>query len=164
MRKAVKPYSGNSCIEIGIGYGSILLDLQARFQEVAGTDIALTEGFKVLQGARIDLVITDRASCFRETSFDLVIMNPPYLRSVSIVDSSIDGGKDGFEVPNLFLQDALRVLRPKGAILILLSSETSKSDFETFCVENNLVIRKVLSKSLFFETLIVYELRKSFDK
>lgn len=158
LRKAVESFRGNSCMEMGIGYGSIVQGLKNQFQNVAGTDITLTEGFRRLKGRGIDLLITDRASCFRGGSFDLVVMNPPYLPSETIVDRTVDGGIGGFEVAKGFLQDALRVVRPGGTMLVVLSSESSKFAFERFCIEYRLVTKQVLSKSLFFETLTVFEI------
>jgi methylase of polypeptide subunit release factors len=160
LRKALKKYRGKKCVEIGIGYGSNLLDLSNYFEEIVGTDIIRTDGFKIGKDQRFDLFLCDRTTCFRDHVFEFVIANPPYLPSSRIEDESVDGGRDGFEVPRLFLEEALRVLTPNGTILVILSSETSFILFKQFCEENQLLMKQVESKTLFFETLTAYELQK----
>jgi methylase of polypeptide subunit release factors len=160
LRKASKSYRGNRCVEMGIGYGSNLIELADHFGDTVGTDISLTEGFKRSKRSEANLFVADRATCFKDGTFDLVIMNPPYLPSGEIVDNTVDGGIAGFHVPMQFLKEALRVLQPLGAILILLSSETSFTYFRRFCEDNHLIVKQIMSKSVFFETLTVYEIRK----
>ncbi len=160
LRKALRAYRGNSCLEIGIGYGSNLAVLEGKFSTVVGTDLFLTEGFRAKQGPGVEVFVADRATCFRDASFDLVVMNPPYLPSEKTVDLAVDGGKRGFEVPKKFLEEGLRVIKQFGAILILLSSETSLEDFQEFCKAKGLGIKPVLSTGAFFETLTVFELSK----
>jgi release factor glutamine methyltransferase len=160
LRKALKSYTGKMCVEIGIGYGSNLIELTNHFEEIVGTDIRLTDGFDRLKGTAADLLVADRLTCFKDQTFDLVIMNPPYLPSDDIMDSTVDGGNSGFHIPMQFLQEAIRVLQPFGAILILLSTETSSICFKRFCEVNHLVAKEIISKSVFFETLTVYEVRK----
>lgn len=125
-----------------------------------GTEIQVTDGFNRLKQNDISILLADGASCFKDESFDLVLFNPPYLPSEQIIDFAVDGGKGGFEVATHFLTQAQQVLRPKGRILIVLSSETSQTDFLLFCEENRLTAKQVFSKNLFFETLTVYELQK----
>ncbi len=159
LRRASKSYSGNGVLEIGVGCGSNLLDLKAKFDLTVGTDIERTSAF--IQGHTLDLVITDCASCFKPRTFDLVMMNPPYLQSVRIEDKAVDGGKGGFEIPRKFLEDATRVVKESGVILLLLSSETSVAEFSTFCKERGLDVKVVAQERLFFEELVVYEIRLS---
>jgi release factor glutamine methyltransferase len=161
LRKATKRYRGKKCLEIGIGYGSNLVELANNYEELVGTDVQYTRGFEILKEGKLDLVVTDRATCFKNDVFDLVIANPPYLPSQEIKDRSVDGGTFGFEVPRLFLQEAQRVVARTGVILVVLSSETSHALFEKFCEENQLAMKEIASKRLFFESLTVYELRKS---
>jgi release factor glutamine methyltransferase len=161
LRQVAKMYRGTRCAEIGIGYASNLVELSGHFEEIIGTDIRLTDGFEILKNKGFSLVVSDRTTCFKDEIFDLVITNPPYLPSEGITDPTVDGGTGGFEIPSSFLREALRVLRPAGAILIVISSETSTLQFKRFCAENNLRVKEIVEKSLFFETLTAYELRKT---
>ena len=157
LRSVLGNCSGESCLEIGVGYGSNLEELEKRFKIAVGTDIQRTFAFSSKKSSNI--VVTDCASCFRDRVFELVVSNPPYLPSDKISDVAIDGGKDGFEVPRRILEDSLRVASDAGKILLLLSGESTKR-FTEFCQENNLCFRIKSEKLLFFENLIVYEIWK----
>lgn len=161
LRKALAEETGCSFLEIGVGYGSNLKLVSRSFDLSVGTDIQKTEAFDILRSNGVELVLTDRAACFRSSMFDLVAMNPPYLPSEEIQDVSTDGGRRGFEVPRLFLQDAIRVVKPDGKMLIVLSSETDLQQFNEYCEENSIKRKTLLEKNLFFETLFVFELRKA---
>ena len=165
LRKSLIGYSGENCLEIGLGYGANLLELSRNFEISVGTDVRKTDGFARLRGKeRVSAILSDTASCFRSESFDLVVLNPPYLPCERIEDVAIDGGKNGFEVTARFLEEAERVLRPRGKILLLFSSEESLDEFLTFCKDRNLVYSRIMSKSLFFEELTVFEIRKLFHE
>ncbi len=160
LREALRSYSGDCCLEIGFGYGSNLLSLRGRFNLIIGTDVQRTDGFERLGESDIDTVLADGATCFRSRMFDLVLINPPYLPSEEILDKTIDGGCGGFEVAGRLLGQALPTLRSEGKILVLLSSETSKTDFDLFCRDHGLSARLVTCRRLFLETLFVYELQR----
>ncbi len=160
LRKALGEKNGKSFIEIGIGYGSNLKSVSENFDLIVGTDIRKTEAFGILRGTGVELVLTDNASCFRPCTFEVAAMNPPYLPSEVIEDLATDGGRGGFEIPRLFLDNAMRVLEPDGKALILLSSETDLKQFKDYCEKNSIMFKALLKESLFFETLFVFELRK----
>ena len=157
LRAVLRNCSGESCVEIGVGYGSNLEELEKRFKIAVGTDIQRTVAFSSKKSS--NLVIADCASCFRDGVFELVVSNPPYLPSDKISDIAIDGGKEGFEVAKKILEDSLRVASETGKILFLLSSESTERFIE-FCQKNNLCFRIKSEKNLFFENLIVYEIWK----
>jgi len=158
FRQELKKYKGENFLEIGVGQCSNLIDLQPNFSLVAGTDLNLQKQEE--NGHNLEIFKADRASCFREDSFDVVAFNPPYLPSEAIRDLAVDGGVGGVEVPLAFLQDAKRVLRKDGTILVLLSSESSIPIFREFCGVNNMVPIIVASQKLFFEDLYIFEIRK----
>ena len=159
MIRALSPYRGGACLEIGFGSGAVLQSLMPRFSLVVGTDISGLDQAKVARGSA-EAVLSDRAGCFRESSFDTVAFNPPYLPSESIRDRSVDGGKGGVEVPIGFLEDALRVLRPDGRVLVLLSDQGDLAAFLAHCDSLGLSAREVDRERLFYESLVVYELRR----
>jgi release factor glutamine methyltransferase len=160
LRKVAKRYKGQKCLEIGIGSGSNLMELSENFDWTVGTDIDYTDGFNRVKKRASGIFHADRATCFRDQVFDLVIMNPPYLPSDTIEDRAVDGGKEGFEIPTQFLKEAVRVISPLGVILIVLSSFSPFSRLMGFCEQEEMTVKEIESKSLFFEKLCVYEIRK----
>ncbi|HKW04453.1 MAG TPA: hypothetical protein VJN71_04055 [Nitrososphaerales archaeon] len=167
LRRALEGMSGESILEIGIGSGSNLISVSSRFSVTVGTDLQKTFGFQALDYPNIEVVRTDRAKCFKDQSFDVVAMNPPYLPSNGIEDNAIDGGETGIEVPLLFLEEAQRVAKKEGKIAIVLSSESDLNRFRTYCAEKKLIVDIIAKRELFAEVLYVFELRfvsKSFVK
>ena len=133
--------------------------LLTRFSLVVGTDITSSDQARAAKGAA-EVVLADRASCFREDSFDLVAFNPPYLPSGIIRDRTVDGGRGGIEVPMRFLDDALRVLKADGRIVVLLSDHGDLTGFVSYCISLGLSVSEMASSALFYESLVVYEIRR----
>jgi release factor glutamine methyltransferase len=159
LREALVNCNGERCLEIGCGNCFNLVALAARYDLVVGTDLIDLD--KASSG--IGVVIADRSSCFRDSAFDLVVFNPPYLPSASIEDPAVDGGEGGMDIPILFLQEALRVLKNEGRIIMLLSSLCDLSRFKQFCEGRNLSIKTIKEKKIFYEMLYVYEIRKAIE-
>jgi len=151
--------AAGSCLEIGFGSGAVLQSLMTRFSLAVGTDIGTLDQARSAKGSA-EVVLADRASCFRGDTFDLVAFNPPYLPSGVIRDRTVDGGRGGIEVPIRFLDDALRVLKADGRIVALLSSHSDLSGFASRCVSLGLSVREVATAALFYESLVVYEIRR----
>jgi len=149
LRGVLQGYSGECALEIGAGNGGNLPELSKRFGLVVGTDLVRPEFSK-------GIIIADRAGCFREAVFDLVAFNPPYLPSARIEDLAVDGGRDGVEVALSFLEEAVRVLKPAGKIVMLVSSENPIEELKGFCDQKGLGMALVASKALFYERLFVY--------
>ena len=97
-----------------------------------GTDV-LSLAQAVAAKGDAEVVLADRATCFREAVFDLVAFNPPYLPSEGIEDRTVDGGKGGLEVPLAFLEEGLRVMKPDGRAVLLLSDEADLTEFKRVC-------------------------------
>jgi methylase of polypeptide subunit release factors len=151
----------DSFLEIGAGNGGNLLKAKVKFKVVVGTDISLQvrRGFP----PKLQLVIADKASCFRTSSFDFIAFNPPYVPSEGIEDRTTDGGPTGMDIPMEFLVSALEVMKPGGKIAMLVSSEDSIEELENFCEKNDLLGTKVAKAGLFFESLFVYLIRRPKD-
>lgn len=144
-------------LEIGVGNGGNLKIANNLFRLVVGTDIVNLRKVKK-EFPSAEIVLSDRASCFRSNVFDLVAFNPPYIPSTEIVDKSVDGGFGGFEVPLSFLESATRVVKENGKIVMLASDQGNMSMLTGYCSQRSLSLRKVAEKSLFFETLYVFEI------
>jgi release factor glutamine methyltransferase len=160
LREAITGYSGYSCLEIGAGNAGNLTELAKSFDQAVGTELVKPNGID-WKGRGWDIVLADRATCFRDEVFDLVAFNPPYLPSETIEDIAVDGGEGGTEVPLLFLQEALRVVKKDGRIVMLLSSQNSTEEIRRECSRKNFTLRSIASKELFFERLYAYEASSS---
>jgi release factor glutamine methyltransferase len=154
LRRALGNYSGQMALEIGAGNAGGLELLSLHFDYVIGTDVIRPE-MRDWPRSNSDFVLADRASCFRENSFDLVIFNPPYLPSDSIEDIAVDAGVDS-EVPLNFFREALRVVRDSGRIVMALEGETP-ARIEEEGARKGFVLRQVRTERFFFETLAIYE-------
>ncbi len=160
LRDALAPFTGKSCLEIGFGSGAVLAGVSGRFQLPVGTDVLGLEEARLAAGPGVELVLADRATCFRDGVFDLVFFNPPYLPSGTIEDEAVDGGPTGVEVPVSFLEEGLRVLGEGGTIVALLSTEGDLESFLSHCSNLGLAVESVAEKRLFYETLCVLTMRR----
>ena len=126
-----------SIVDIGTGSGAILLALLSEWRETTGigTDISLM----ALQTARLNagrLGFTPRAAfvaCDYMAAlsgvFDLIVSNPPYIRSVDIAEldrdvraydplAALDGGADGLAAYRAIVPQAARLLAPGGTLIV----------------------------------------------
>jgi release factor glutamine methyltransferase len=123
--------------DLGTGSGAILLALLSELPNAfgVGTDISMPAlrtardnarqlGFL----ARAAFVACDYAAAL-SGPFDLIVSNPPYIRSVDIADlaaevrdhdpyRALDGGIDGLDAYRLIAPEATRLLAPGGALVV----------------------------------------------
>ena len=158
--QALKDSSGGACLEIGFGSGAVIASVAKRFEVAAATDVLDLEQAAMARTDGVDLVISDRASCFRDGSFDLVFSNPPYLPSASVEDRAVDGGPAGVEVPERFVEEGNRVLRRGGEMLVLLSDKGDLAGFQARCESMGLTAEPVSRRKVFYENLVVFRLEK----
>jgi len=123
--------------DIGTGSGAILLALLREWPDAigAGTDISLL----ALQTARrnaADLGLASRAlfvacdyAAALSAPFDLIVSNPPYVRSSDIAAlatevrdhdplAALDGGADGLDAYRALIPQAARLLGDGGALIV----------------------------------------------
>jgi release factor glutamine methyltransferase len=160
LARTLRAYHGGRCLEIGFGSGAVLQSLVPRFDLVVGTDM-LSVAQAVAAKGDAQAVLADRATCFRAGVFDIVVFNPPYLPSEGVDDRTVDGGKGGLEVPLAFLEEALRVTTQSGVVVLLLSDETDLDGFRRYCDERGLVVEEKSMTRLFYESLFVFEVKRS---
>jgi release factor glutamine methyltransferase len=160
LREALATCGGDSCLEIGFGSGALLAGVAGRFRLAVGTDILVLEDAKQSRTESADLVLADTAKCFRDGVFDLVFFNPPYLPSDRIEDASVDGGSGGTQVPISFLREALRVMKEYGTVMVLLSEAGDVGSFLEYCRSQSLYVEPVGERSLFYEKLVVFKIRR----
>jgi len=154
LRRALQPYSGLSCLEIGSGNGGNLVGLAKRFGTVVGTDLVRPE-MSDWKEVGANYILADGASCLRPDSFDLVAFNPPYLAEGDSPDRAVGGGSH-LEVPKRFLREALRTVNDGGAIVFLLNDEADPGEFGRLCARSGFHLERVASKRVFFEELSVF--------
>lgn len=146
---------GKKVLEIGTGSGILALTAAEQGAEVTAVDI----NTEALERAReeaeerdldIDFVESDLFGNV-ESSFDLIIFNPPYLprEEEDLGDEEIwSGGKKGIEVSRKFISRVDSYLGDEGEALLLLSS---KAEYEELVEEYSLEI--VEEEKLWFEVL-----------
>jgi len=154
LRRALQPYSGLSCLEIGAGNGGNLVGLAKRFGTVVGTDLVRPE-MSDWKEAGANYILADGASCLRPDSFDLVAFNPPYLEEGVDPDRTVGGGSH-LEVPKRFLREALRTVNDGGVIVFILNDEADPGEFERLCARSGFHLERVASQRVFFEELSVF--------
>jgi len=136
LRKPTSPRKPR-ILDIGTGSGAILLALAHEIPDALsiGTDISL-EALRTAQRNAADLGLAPRAAfvaCnFAEAlsgSFDLIVSNPPYIRSADIADlatevrdhdprAALDGGADGLDAYRALIPQAASLLAPGGALIV----------------------------------------------
>jgi release factor glutamine methyltransferase len=131
--------------DIGTGSGAILLALLSELPNAhgVGTDIsqaalatakanAIKSGF----GDRCAFVACDYASALNGP-FDLIVSNPPYIRSADIVGlaaevrdhdprRALDGGVDGLAAYRALVPQVGPLLAPKGALVVEVGHDQSE--------------------------------------
>jgi release factor glutamine methyltransferase len=138
MLQAVpRPDRRRRVADIGTGSGAILLALLSELPDAdgVGTDISVAALSTARSNAarlglsdRAGFVACDYAAALRGT-FDLIVSNPPYIRSAEIEDlaaevrdhdphRALDGGPDGLAAYRAILSQASRLLAPNGALVV----------------------------------------------
>jgi release factor glutamine methyltransferase len=134
--------------DIGTGSGAILLALLHELPEAfgVGTDVNIA-ALRTAQRNAADLQLAARAAfvgCDYAAAlsgpFDLIVSNPPYVRSKDIADlasevrdhdphRALDGGADGLDAYRVLVPQAARLLGPGGA-LVVEAGRGQSSDIE----------------------------------
>jgi methylase of polypeptide subunit release factors len=155
LRGTLMGYHGKSCLEIGAGNAGNLSALTERFRTVVGTDL-VRPSMADWKAKGANFVLADGSSCIRDSCVDLVAFNPPYLAEGGTGDRTVEGGEK-LEVPKRFLADAVRVVRPKGKVVMLLNGDADVGKMESELARRGFRMKRLASKRLFFEELSVYE-------
>jgi release factor glutamine methyltransferase len=130
--------------DIGTGSGAILLALLSELPDAygLGTDISVaalrtakSNAARLGFAARADFVACDYAAAL-SGPFDLIVSNPPYVRSAEIMDlatevrdhdphRALDGGKDGLDAYRALVPEAARLLAFQGALIVEIGHDQS---------------------------------------
>jgi release factor glutamine methyltransferase len=137
LRATGGPARGWRIADIGTGSGAILLALLSEWPDATGVGTDLSAGalqtarsnaVRLQQGARAAFVACDLAAAL-SGPFDLVVSNPPYVRSADIASLAIevrahdphralDGGADGLDAYRALIPQATRLLAPGGVLVM----------------------------------------------
>lgn len=158
LRRTLEGRSGERCLEIGAGNGGNLTWLTGRFHLVVGTDLLLP-AMTDWKEAGANFVLADGASCLRDSAFDIVAFNPPYLPGPT-EDRAVDGG-NSLEVPKEFLREALRTAKRDGEVVFVLNDQAEVEEFRRIAEEGGFTLRTLASKRLFYEELTAYSASRS---
>ena len=146
---------GQSALEIGTGSGYLTKILEKNFELVVATDIdhttISTQDEKIQNG--ICCVSADALGA----QFDLVVCNLPYLPSEKITDRTVDGGKEGLEIPIQIIKSAKYRLKPGAKMLYLTSSLANYTKLMRQTELMGFDVRVLAKKKLFFEELIIVQ-------
>ena len=123
--------------DLGTGSGAILLALLSELPDAIGlgTDISVA-ALATARSNAVQLGVADRAdfiACDYAAAlsgpFDLVVSNPPYIRSADIAGlatevrnfdplAALDGGPDGLDAYRALIPQAARLLAPQGVLAV----------------------------------------------
>ncbi len=151
-------------IEIGCGRGLISRELSKKVRSIIATDIN-PHAVRFVRSYGLDVV---RADIFGgiKAKFDLVIFNPPYLptkeeeRISGWINYALDGGENGRETINRFIEDLKDHLDPNGRCLLLLSSLSGQEEVKEKAQVEGFKTIEVANERCFFEQLHVLKLER----
>lgn len=159
-------------LELGTGCGILSIISAKKKAEVVATDINPAALECALENAkahevedRIDFRKGDLFEVVGEEKFDIVIFNPPYLpippseSSETKLEKAWDGGPDGREIIDRFLDKAEKYLKPGGRLLFLQSSLSGKKETLEKLEENFEV--KIKKKKFSFEEIFLFVCEKT---
>jgi release factor glutamine methyltransferase len=130
--------------DIGTGSGAILLALLSELPDAygIGTDISAaalhtaSANARHLELARRAAFIACDYAAALSGLFDLIVSNPPYIRSAEIIHlatevrdhdplGALDGGSDGLEAYRALVPQAARLLAPGGVLVVEVGHDQS---------------------------------------
>ena len=161
-------------LDIGIGSGAILLSLLLNLPKSygIGTDISINalkiaekniNNFKLHN--RCNLINTNWAESLKSNYFDLLVCNPPYIRSDDIKNLNkdvinfephiaLDGGKNGLECLTKLLPSARKCIKSNGSALFEIGYDQSKEALQLIKM-NNFKINKVIKDFSKYDRIVL---------
>lgn len=154
---------GMRVLEVGAGTGFVSAVLQTNMDvDLVATEISPFAA-ECAQRNGVGVIRADMFGCFRSgTKFDLILFNPPYLPTAEDekipgwLNYAFDGGVDGREAVNRFLEEVTHYLSTGGIVLILISSLTGMEEVKKRMQEQGLEVEICnIDRDCFFEELVV---------
>jgi release factor glutamine methyltransferase len=158
LRAAPRPNHGLRIADIGTGSGAILLALLSELPDAygIGTDISAA-ALQTAHNNAVDLGLAKRATFIAcdyavalSGRFDLIVSNPPYVRSADIAGlateardhdphRALDGGSDGLDAYRTLVPQAAPLLAP-GGVLAVEVGDGQSADVERLMVAEGLTL------------------------
>lgn len=182
LEKYVKKFAKGIVLDLGMGSGIQTRAAVSKSDFVIGLDInqkALEHCNKVLKSDKIFCLKSDLFSFFdkkyvvfekglfkgfrdiddKKNKFDTIIFNPPYLPDEEKdKDVALDGGKEGYELIERFLNSAGTYLADEGIILLIFSSFTNKDKVDSLISLNGFKFEELEKIHVFFEDIYCYKI------
>ncbi|MFA4957679.1 MAG: HemK2/MTQ2 family protein methyltransferase [Candidatus Methanoperedens sp.] len=152
--------NSENILEVGCGSGIISASIKNNTHaRITGIDIN-PHAAKCTKENGIDAIRGDLLSCIKG-KFDIIIFNPPYLptndkeRTSDWINVALDGGSDGREIINRFLEKASHHLVDNGRILMLVSSFTGIEEVKSRMISLGYYVEEISKERYNFEELLV---------
>lgn len=156
--------SDDRVLDVGTGSGYLASKVgDATAATAVGVDIN-PHACRRAHRAGVEIVRGDRTEPFRDTTFDVVAFNPPYLpvdpdaEWDDWFETAISGGPSGRSVVERFLDDVGRVLVPGGVVFLLVSTYTDPEAVVEYAGEQGFSAAAVADATFPGETLTVLRL------
>jgi release factor glutamine methyltransferase len=144
---AFPPERAFSLLDLGVGSGAILLSILAERPRAKGLGVDVSEeALAVARDNAAQLGLERRTALLRsdwtaglaDSSFDLVVSNPPYIPTAEIETLepevrnhdphlALDGGTDGLDAYRRLAPEMIRVLRPGGMFAVEIGVDQAQS-------------------------------------
>ena len=158
---------GQSVLEIGTGSGLVSMYASLLSDDVTATDINYNalelaeKNFKLNNINTIRLEFGDLFEPVKNEKFDVILFNTPYLptNSDDIIDDELnyafDGGLNGREVIDRFINEVSNHLNDKGIVQIIQSSLSDNNRTLDMFDRNGFVAEIAESEKFFFEEIVL---------
>jgi release factor glutamine methyltransferase len=134
-------------LDLGVGSGAILLAILAERPAAKGLGVDVSEAALAVArdnaaslglASRLALLRGDWTAGLETAGFDIVVSNPPYVRSAEIAGLepevrdheprlALDGGTDGLDAYRILAPEILRVLKPRGKFYVEIGHDQSQA-------------------------------------
>ena len=175
--KKIKENNYNNILELGVGSGCAIISILKSCKLIygMGVDISLEAIKTARENARnnnvnnLDLIVSDWGTSI-DKKFDLIISNPPYLRSDQIdnlpkeVKSfdpiiSLDGGSEGLTAYQNIAKDAKRILSDNGTIITEIAFDQAKN-IEKIFINNDFLLQNKVKDYSGLDRIMVFSKKK----
>lgn len=126
--------TGSGCIAVAIKKQS---DAEVTAVDVSSDALALAKENARINNANVNFVLSDLFSALEDKKFDVIVSNPPYIKSADIENLqrevkdfepklALDGGNDGLDFYRIIAQKSLDFLNENGVLLLECGEDQAK--------------------------------------
>lgn len=157
---------GDICVDLGAGSGilglSLILNNLCRrivFIDISSDAVETTLLNTLRNNVRDAIIVQTDSISIRDDIVDIVVANPPYLpvQNPGDVDTSTEGGSEGYEVIEYFLEYSSLILKDNGFLYLVYSSFSKPEVVEELITKYGFKTNYSKMKHFFFETLYAVE-------